>query len=184
MGSKTGKKPRVDPVFKLARTILPAEQCDPRSLVIRDVANHTIAEQRDSISLGQTKTVRKKTRVETLRDAGVINAEQAASCEWYGNNYEMGYEVAQGTTANYTGTGGGGFGAKDLFARHEAQRQARLNIEYARRAIPPDLLGLLEYVVAGPVWSMPLLNTRDKGRFAEAAKALHEQVGHMAQLAA
>jgi len=186
MGSRTGKrKPKADPVAKLARSILPEAQVRG-DLVIRDVANHTEADQRASVRSGETKTVRRLTRVERLTRAGVITVDQQAACEWYSDAYELGFQTV-GCTANYMGAGGGGFGAADLFSRYKAQGDARANYFYARQAIPNHLLGLFEAIVlhGGEQpgrWYM--IGKEDKLRFSLAAFLLHGQIGHMLLVAA
>lgn len=184
--SKRIRKARVDPVTKLARGILPPEQIRPGQLAIRDVANRTDADQRASIRSGETRTIRKLTRVERLTRAGVITADQAAACEWYSANYELGFEVAQGVTANYCGAGGGGFGSSDLLSRHKAQQEARENFFYARQAIPQHLLDLFEAVVLNTGAPERNLNVRkhDRERFSLAAFLLHGQIGHLLAIAA
>lgn len=182
MASRRLRKKREDPVTKLARSILPAEQIAHGGLVIRDIANHTDADQRKMVRSGETRTVRKLTRVERLTRAGVINADQALACEWYSNAYELGFQTV-GCTANYMGAGGGGFGSSDLFARYKAQGEARANYHYARQAIPRHLLGIFEHIVLG-VGSHPTLSKQDKLRFSLAAFLLHGQIGHMLEMAA
>lgn len=174
------RKTREDPVLKLAKTILPLEQC--HNLAIRDVANHTEADQRASIRSGETRTVRKLTRVERLTKAGVITPEQAAACEAYCEFYELGFQTV-GCTANYTGAGGGGFGSGDLLARYKAQQEARENYYYARSALPERLQYMFEAVLLTDYfpreWDKNL-----KLRFSLAAFLLHRQIGHMLLVAA
>ncbi len=180
--SRRIRKGRVDPIVKLAKTILPPEQ--HRNLIIRDVANHSEADQRASVRSGETKTVRKLTRVERLQKADVITAEQALACEWYASAYELGFQTV-GCTANYSGAGGGGFGSSDLFARYKAQGEARDNYRYARSAIPRALLPLFEQVVlemGQP--DIRHLTKEQRLRFSMAAYLLHGQVGHWLAAAA
>jgi len=182
MGSRTGKrKLKADPVAKLARSILPEAQVRS-DLVIRDVANHSIAEQRDSMSLGQTKTVRRLTRVELLHRAGIIDHDQLRACEYYLDAYELGYQTI-GCTANYMGAGGGGFGSSDLLARYKAQAEARENYLYARQAIPKHMRLGFDRIVLGPL-DIRLLTNRERTEFSLAAFLLHGQIGHMLAIAA
>lgn len=183
---KRRKRPRVDPVVKLAKTILPGEQATNGDLAIRDVANHSDADQRASVRSGETRTVRRLTRVERLTRAGVITLDQALACEWYSGAYELGFQTV-GCTANYMGAGGGGFGSGDLLARYKAQGEARANYHYARQAIPSHLIGLFEAIVLHGGnepgrWSM--IGKEDKIRFSLAAFLLHGQIGHMLAIAA
>lgn len=184
MGSRTGKtkRPRPDPVVKLAATILPPEQCDPRLLEEAWVASYSEADLRHAMRSKETKTVRKRTRVEILTDAGIITKDQAAACDWYLTAHELGYQTV-GCTANYTGAGGGGFSAQCLAGRYKAQREARANYLYAKLAIPAYLLGIFEKVVLGPM-DIRTLTREDRTRFSLAAFKLHGQIGHMLSIAA
>lgn len=176
------RKARIDPVVKLASSILPAAQVAQGGLVIRDVANHSEADQRASIRSGETKTVRKMTRVELLHKAGIITVEQMAACEWYLSAYELGYQTV-GCTANYSGAGGGGFNGGHLMSRYKAQAEARENYHYAKQAIPEHLLGIFERVVIGPM-DIRTLTKEGRLRFSMAAFLLHGQIGHMLLVAA
>lgn len=183
MGKATRqRKPKADPLEKLARAILPEAQVNRGGLAIRDVSNHTDADQRASIRSGETKTVRKYTRVQLLTRAGVITPDQALACEWYSEAHELGYQTV-GCTANYAGAGGGGFGSSDLFARYRAQGEARDNFQYARQAIPGHLLGLFDRVVLGPM-DIRTLTKEERLRFSLAAFLLHGQIGHLLAMAA
>lgn len=175
-------KPKTDPVVKLARLILPERQATNGDLAIRDVANHSDADQRASVRSGETKTVRRKTRVELLQLAGIITREQQAACEWYLTAFELGYQTV-GCTGNYTGAGGGGFGSTDLFARYKAQREARENFQYAKQAIPQHLRANFDRVVIGPM-DIRTITNEDRLRFSLAAFLLLGQIGHMLAVAA
>lgn len=186
MKTRRLRKNRTDPTEKLARTILPAEQAIAGDLAIRDVANHSDEDQRASVRSGETKTVRRLTRVERLTRAHVISNDQAIACEWYSAAYELGFQTV-GCTANYGGAGGGAFGSQDLFSRYKAQGEARANYFYARQAIPDHLLGLFEAIVLHGGnepgrWFM--IGKEDKTRFSLAAFLLHGQIGHMLAIAA
>lgn len=177
------RKPRVDPVLKLALSLVPAEQVRLGFYVICDVANHSDSEQRAMVRSGEKRTVRRRTRVELMREAGIITAEQAQACEWYAAAHEVGFQTV-GCTANYSGAGGGGFGSGDLLARYRAQAEARENYHYARTAIPPALRDVFETVVLGtgqPPHKMP---RNDLLRFRMAAWLLHGQIAHMLAIAA
>jgi hypothetical protein len=176
------KRARVDRAVKLGKTILPVEQCRPGSLAVSQVANHSDADQKDSLSLKRTETVRRLTRVELLTKAGVITPDQALACEWYGRQYELGYHTV-GCTANYSGAGGGGFGSSDLLGRYKAQSEAREYYHYAKSAIPEHLLGIFERVVLGPM-DIRTLTKEGRLRFSMAAFLLHGQIGHLLALAA
>jgi hypothetical protein len=180
--SRRSRRARIDPVAKLARTILPPEQVS--NLVICDVANHSDADQRDMESLKRTKTVRKLTRVELMLKAGVINAEQAQACAWYVESHELGYQTV-GCTANYTGAGGGGFGPKDLLGRYSAQIEARANYRYARLALPAHLVERFDSILFDPDIRPPQMMAKaDKASFSLCAFLLHGQIGHLLAIAA
>jgi hypothetical protein len=181
---KRSRKRREDPVLKLARLILPPEQIAKGPVAIRDVANHSEAEQRHSVRSGETRTIRKLTRVEQLAKAGVITADQAMACEWYVTAHELGFQTV-GCTANYMGAGGSGFGSTDLLARYKAQREARESYFFARAGIPEHLVDLFEHVVLGRSEHPPhMMKKADKLRFSLAAWLLHGQVGHLLAIAA
>jgi hypothetical protein len=182
MGRRSKAKPRKDPLTKLARTILPDAQVERGGLVMRDIANHSDSDQRRMVRSGETKTVRKLTRVELLTRAGIITSDQASACEWYAEAHELGYGTV-GCTANYGGAGGGGFGSSDLLARYRAQQEARENFSYARLAIPAHLVGLFDRVVIGPM-DIRTLTKDDRLAFGLAAYLLHGQIGHLLAIAA
>jgi hypothetical protein len=186
MASKRTRKIRkapVDPVIKLAMTLLPGEQVRAGLYAIRDVANHSEADQRAMVRSGEKRTIRRKTRVELMRDAGVINADQALACEWYATAFETGFQTV-GCTANYEGAGGGGFGSSDLLARYKAQAEARENYHYARLSIPRQLTGIFDEVVLGTGRPPHMMRREDRLRFSLAAFLLHGQIGHMLAIAA
>jgi hypothetical protein len=174
MGSRTGKKPRVDPVVKLALTITTPEQVRHGIREV-DVANHSEADQRASVRSKETRTIRKLTRVELLARSGLLTQEQAVVCSWYQERHELGFQTV-GCTSNYAGAGGGSINSSDLLARYKDQAEAREDYQYARQAIPQHLLGIFEGVVLGN-GRMP--QGSDRLRFNLAVLRLYQQVGHM-----
>lgn len=162
---------------------LPDAQIRQGNIAIRDIANRTDADQRKMVRSGETKTVRRLTRVELMVKAGVIGADQAGACEWYVTAHELGFGTV-GCTANYGGAGGGGFGAGHLLARYKAQAEARENYYYARQAIPGHLISLFEGVVLGAGRPPHMMSKADRTRFSLAAFLLHGQIGHMLVVAA
>jgi hypothetical protein len=182
MASRRLRKKRVDPVVKLARTILPEEQSSKGDLAIRDVANHSEADQRATVRSKERETVRRLTRVELLHKARIIDADQMAACEFYLNAYELGYQTI-GCTANYMGAGGGGFGSSDLLARYKAQSEARENFQYAKHAIPGHLRNTFDRIVIGPM-DIRTITNQQRLEFSLAAFLLHGQIGHMLLVAA
>jgi hypothetical protein len=196
--SRRARKPRIDPVAKVALTVTTPEQAR-HGLALADISNHTDADQREMVRLRAAEpdrdtrehksdkarqTVRKLTRVEKLRNAGVITPEQALACEWYGERFELAFDSGQGTTANYGGVGGRGGAGWDHSARSSAQAEARADVVYAELAIPKHLLELFQFVVVGAWNATPRLTKEDKLRFSLAAHRLHGQVAHLLMVAA
>jgi hypothetical protein len=177
------RKPKADPVEKLALSIIPHQQFRTGNFAIRDIANHSEADQRAMVRSGSTKTIRRKTRIEMLRDAGVINNDQALACEWYAAAYQLGFQTI-GCTANYAGAGGGGFGSSDLLARYKAQAEARENYHFARIAIPAHLVSSLDAVVLETGRPPQMMRKAEKLRFSLAAYLLHGQISHLLAVAA
>lgn len=187
--TSTRKRQRMDPETRLQKEILkldilPRIQVRKGEFELRDVANHSDADQRDMVSLKRTQTARRRTHLEKLQGRKAITLEQRRLCEWYADQHELGYATV-GCTANYCGAGGGGFGAKDLLSRYQAQYQARQNYDYARSAISPRLVKLFERVVLHDV---PIAAAGDKtmGRvtrlgstFRLAVGQLESAVGHL-----
>src|SRR5688572_13203913 len=87
------KRNRIDPVVKLALSIVPAAQVSNGSFREVNVANRTEADQRHSVRSRETRTIRRKTKIEKLRDAGVINAKEALACEWYAQAFACRYDT-------------------------------------------------------------------------------------------
>lgn len=143
------KKNRIDPVVRLALSIVPAAQVANGSFMEANVANFTDAQQRHSVRSKEVKTVRRRTHIETLVGRRALTPRQGQLCEWYANQHEAGFEVSTGCTADYCGVGGGGFGTMDLLARHAHQCQAREMYAQAKASISPVLVPLFERVVIG-----------------------------------
>jgi hypothetical protein len=117
-----------------------------RGFRVVEVSNRTDADQRHSIRSKQTRTLRKLTRTEKLLRVGVIDAEQAAACEWYAAAHALGYDTL-GVTANYEGSIGGGDAGHTHLARNRAQQGAREDYAYARGGVNAMLLPLLDRVL-------------------------------------
>lgn len=175
---------RVDPETKLTREIrkmgiLPAVQVRQGDFKLHDVANHSEADHRHTVRSKETQTVMRKSHLEKLCARRAITPDQYRICQWYADQYEAGFATV-GCTANYMGAGGGGFGAKDLFARYEAQLSARENYHMAKSTIARPLLGLFERVV---IHQTPINEggrcTRLSLSFRLAVQQLEAGVGHM-----
>lgn len=172
------RKVKTDPVEKLALSIIPDQQYRGGSFAIRDISNHSEADQRTMVRSGNKQTIRRKTRIEMLRDSGVINQEQAVACEWYAAAHELGFGTI-GCTANYAGAGGGVFGSSDLLARYKAQSEARENFYYARQSIPAHLIPSLDAVALETGRPPQMMRKAEKLRFSLAAFLLHGQIAHL-----
>jgi hypothetical protein len=177
------RKAKIDPVEKLALSIIPDQQFRTGSFAIRDIANHSDADQRAMVRSGSTRTIRRRTRIELMRDLGFINAEQAIACEWYSAAHELGFGTL-GCTANYAGAGGGGFGSSDLLARYKAQAEARENFYYARLAVPAHLVPALDAVALETGRPPQMMRKHEKLKFSLAAFLLHGQIAHLLAAAA
>ncbi len=139
------KRTKDDPVAKVAREIGLADTHLTHFTLV-DVKNRSEADQRHMARSGVKHTVRRKSRVERLLAAKVIDPHQAKAIAWYADQHEAGYATV-GCTANYAGAGGGGFGTSDLLARYGEQAEARDNYLWAKSFIPHDLVAGFEAVV-------------------------------------
>ena len=141
------KKTRVDPADKLATAIgLPAAQIGRGNLVVRDVVNHNDNDQRHMVRSGHRKTVYRKTKIEKLRDAGIISPREALACEWYAVAHACRYDTT-GVTARYGESSGGGCTNFDHLPKNRIQEEALWNFNDARAALNPAFVGMFERVV-------------------------------------
>lgn len=139
-------KPKPDPVLKLALNIgIPGSQIRRGDFAIRDVANHSEADQRDMQSLKRTRTIRRKTRLEKLHQRKVINDTELKACEWYHDAHAMRYDTS-GITAKYGASGHRGT-SFDHLPKNRDQEIAFWNFDFAREGICPSLRGLFDRVV-------------------------------------
>jgi len=176
------KKTRVNTADMLASQIMPASQAQRGDYELCDVANHTDADQRHMQRSGAKQTLRKLTHIRILAARKVIALEQVGLLQWYADQHEQGYATV-GCTANWGGTGGGGFGPKDLMARYGEQQTARENYHFARMSIPPRYRAMFENVVLG---ALPVARSDVRQRWARPGHAfrkavayLEEAVGHL-----
>lgn len=178
--SKAAKTPE-QKAIKLAGKLLPEGQAKPGEFALQDVQNQTEAQQRDMMRSDEKKTIRRRTRVEKLLDAQIIDRDEAAACEWYANAHAIGYETL-GIVADYGRSGGGGGDCVVThLAKYRAQQEARDDYAFARSAIPTILLPLFERVVlAGEALGG---KGREHGlmrmRFRVAASVLRERILHL-----
>ena len=164
------RRANADPVVKLARTIVNAEQVAHGDWAIRDIANHSDADQRSMVRSGEKRTIRKKTKIEKLVTAKVLSAREGAACEWYADAHAMRYDTT-GITAKYGDSAGGGKTNFDHLPKTREQEDAFRNFEFARAGISPMILPMFERVV---------LHGRPLGRlaltFRHAARQLLERI--------
>jgi hypothetical protein len=186
MGAAKRRKAKPPLVERVARGILPPEQVRRRDYTLADVANHTDAEQRHMVRSGEKKTIKRKTHIAILYARKALTARQAAICEWYAEQHEVGFEVGLGVCANYCGAGGGGFGADDLLARHKAQAEARHNYATARSALRPAERIVFERVVLDKVplakaaiFSNRRITVTNTNAFRRAIAELEDTIGHL-----
>lgn len=178
-------KPKPDPTVMLALSIVPAAQVANDRFVECNVANHSENDQRHTVRSGEKKTVRRFSHIDWLVVRKTLSAEHGKLCQWYADQHELGYSTI-GCTANYCGTGGGGFGSTDLLSRHITQARARDNYAMARDAIPNILRPLFERVVIGG------LGLGEAGGYARysrlsrsfrlAVETLEREIGHLVSI--
>lgn len=161
---------------RLARRIVPEVQAARRDFSVVDVANHTDGDQRHMVRSNERQTIRRKSKIDQLREAGTITFDDARICNWYLDRHSEAYDTL-GITANLGGVGGGGGTSFDHMSRTIAQAQARLDFQFAREAICPLLLPLFEKVV---------LHGRPMGKlklsFRRAVQMVRERVDHLIPL--
>lgn len=121
---------------------LPDAQRDPDRLTIIKVPQ--IAHEPRTAD----RTVRKLTRVEMLRNAGVLEQHEADACEYFADVAALAWDTVR-VTANYSpASGGGGATAPDhLAAKTNEIAEARDDYRFAERFIPPQYIRLFEAVV-------------------------------------
>jgi hypothetical protein len=176
------RKQKLDPVVKLALSIVPASQVANGQFKEANVANFTEAHQRHSVRSKEVKTIRRMSHIDKLVARRTLTPRQGQLCQWYADQREIGYATI-GCTANYCGAGGGGFGSSDLLARYAEQAIARTNYCEARHSVDLHLLPLLErIVIAG--WAMLEAGdnqrySRISERFRLAVEQLERGIGHL-----
>ncbi len=149
---------------------VPEAQLGRASFTIVDVANHSEADQRHAVRSRQMRTVRRKTKIEKLRDALVISPREALACEWYQAAYEEHYETRV-KIADWSATGGCSNRAYGHWPHGTTMKPGTSLLDYARQAINPAFLPMFERVV---------LHGRPLGKlaitFRTAARQLLEQI--------
>lgn len=144
----------------------PKVQAGRGGFVVVDVANHSDADQRHMVRSGDKQTIRKLTRIERLRNAGTINHDEAAACQWYADAAAIGYDTT-GTTANYAEAGSRSKRHWDHLPKYAAQEEGRESFLWARKVLPEHLLPMFEAVVLGK----ETLSAAAQGLFDDLAKS-------------
>lgn len=150
------KRARVDPVMKVAATILPECQVITGHFELHDVVNHSDDDQRtmtriraaepDRNSDKARQTIRRKPKIDELVVRKVIDQREAAACTWYRNAHSLRYDTT-GITANYGGAGGRSGTNFDHMPKTRLQQEAFDNFDFARAGINRFILGMFERVV-------------------------------------
>lgn len=141
------KRDRLDPATRLALELdLPQAQIAQGDFAVRDVANHSDAEQRHSVRSGNTRTVCRLNRIDKLVKRQVISTREGAACQWYANAHAMRYDTT-GITASYGDGGGAPRTNFDHLPKNRAQEQAFWHFDGARAVIPPMIRPMFDRVV-------------------------------------
>lgn len=102
----------------------------------------------DGFNRPTDRTVRKLTRVEKLRNAGVLEQHEADACDKYSDVAELAWATT-GCTANYGGMGSGNYVGATARA-HMVNRQiadARDDYSYMAKAVPDQYRAIFEAVI-------------------------------------
>lgn len=141
------RKQKQDPVLRQAKFIgVPSAQIRSGAFVLVDIANRTEQDQRHMVRSGEKRTIRRKTKIEKLRDAGVISTKEALACEWYQSAYEEYFETRV-RIADWSGTCGSSDKAFGHWPVGMTLEPGDTLVEYARKSISPMFLPLFERVV-------------------------------------
>lgn len=184
--AKTGSRrarPEAPLQDRLMRAILPAGRSSDDYRVV-DVANTSDTDQREMMRSKltradaiDTKTLRKRTRLEKLHTRGVIDADQLAACEWYAERHETGFLAGQRVTANYGEGGGGNARGHDHLARNIAQYHARRDFIRVKACIPIAHAAMFDAVVLNGASIAEASGDRNAGdEFRACAQTLYERV--------
>ena len=179
------RKPKADPTVKVALSIgIPLSQVANDRFVQCDVVNHTEADHRamvralgtNMINQDARRTLRRKPKIDQLRDRGIISDREAKACEWYQITYESEYE----TKVRIADWEAAGHCSDRAYGHWPVSMDLGPHIsmfEYAREAIPPLVRPLFDRVV---------LHGRPLGKlaltFRMAAKRLLERIEDRVEL--
>ena len=143
------RKVAEDPLAKLERTIgehgegLPTAQTGRGLFLVVDAPTFEGEENRAG---SKARTLRRRTKIEKLFFADVINKREAEACEWYATRHAARYDVL-GVTARYGEQGGGGLKNYCHGPKTREQESAYHDYEFARAGINPRILPMFERVV-------------------------------------
>lgn len=145
--SRRARKPRIDPVAKVALSIgVPKEQLANDNFERVDVQNWTEGDQRRTVRSGERQTIRRMPKVAELHRRGIIDKQELAACEWYVTQHE--FERQRIRIAQWDSEGGC---ASDKAFGHWAPGRilepGQSEFEFARAGINRFLLPMFERVV-------------------------------------
>lgn len=137
------------------------------------------------------RTVRRLTRVEKLRAAGVLEEHEALACEWYCDVQALAWDTVRCTSRYDIAGGGGGATAPDrLAAATIAIAEARDDYAYAKAAIPSIYVAMFEAIVCRNAsisaegerlfghLQRSQRESKVRAAFKLCANRLHGQIGH------
>lgn len=140
------RKIRTDPVVRVALAITTPEQARSGDLRIVDVSNHSAEDQRHMVRSGETKTIRRLTHIEKLKNRGVLDEREAAACQWYADVHSARYDTL-GIAAKYGDQGKSGRTNFDHLPKTREQEDAWLLLDHARECIAPPIRLMFERIV-------------------------------------
>jgi hypothetical protein len=146
MATRRLKKTRIDPVVKLAMTIVPEQQARRGDLKVVDVQNHTEADQRRMVRSGEDRTVRRQTHVERIAARLSLDPRETAACQWFADAHAARYDTL-GTTGSYGESSRSGRTNFDHLPSTIEQDRAGNEFQMARDGIVPLLRPMFERVV-------------------------------------
>jgi len=142
-GVPRSDKKRVEELLAIAAvTGIPAAQRDPDM-----IASLKVPQIGDAPRVAD-RTVRRRSRVECLARAGVLEPHEAQACEWYAERVALAWDTT-GCTANYEGGGsGGGADAPDrAMAKNQEISWARDDCREIRAMLGGTMADAFEAIV-------------------------------------
>ncbi len=140
--ARTAKKQLEELLDIAATTGVPAAQRDPDM-----IASLKVPQIGDGPRVAD-RTVRRRSRVECLARAGVLEPHEAQACEWYAERVALAWDTT-GCTANYEGGGsGGGANAPDrAMAKNQEIAWARDDCREIRAMLGGAMTDAFEAIV-------------------------------------